>query len=45
MGVFAMNSAFDGFTVHPVGSAPLIAAICDETNLPEIVDNIVKWSR
>lgn len=31
-----MDSPFDGLTVCPAGSAPLIAAMCDELNLSEI---------
>lgn len=38
-----MSSPLEGLTVSPAGSAPLIAAMCDEINLTKTINDIVKW--
>ena len=38
-----MSTPIDGLIISPVGSAPLIANLCDELDLSGIVDRIVRW--
>ncbi len=38
-----MSSPIDGLIISHVGSAPLIANFCDELELSDIIDRIVRW--
>jgi len=38
-----MRTPMDGLIISHVGSAPLIANFCDELELSDIIDRIVRW--